>query len=109
MDPILIAVVVVLCQYPLAILTLIKMFRCDLDRAAMLVWNFAIILLPFIGAGAFWIYYLSGKKRIEKNASDKRTTRSIQARKQEEENVREPTEEGPETETKGTESDDSKE
>lgn len=71
MDPIIIAVLAVLCQYPVAVLSLIKLFKLKTSKNAMLVWNFIIILLPFLGAGIFWIYYaVSAKKRAAKIAED---------------------------------------
>ena len=64
MKPFLIAIIIVLCQYPIAVLTLLKMFGCKLEKTETLVWNFAIILIPFVGAGAFWIYYAIRRKSI---------------------------------------------
>ena len=64
MKPLFIAIIIILCQYPIAVLTLMKMFGCKLEKAEAFVWNFAIILLPFVGAGAFWIYYAIRRKAI---------------------------------------------
>ena len=67
MKPIFIAIIIVLCQYPIAMLTLMKMFACKLEKTQSIVWNFVIILVPFAGAATFWIYYAICKKQIDKN------------------------------------------
>lgn len=71
MDPIIIAVIVVLCQYPVAVVSLIKMFRCKWDKTPTFIWNFVIVLLPFVGAASFWIYYLVNRKKIEEKRAVK--------------------------------------
>ncbi len=58
MDAITIAIIVVLCQYPLAILSLIKLFRLNLQKTPVILWNVFIIAVPFLGVLSFWIYYL---------------------------------------------------
>lgn len=67
MSPILIAIIVVLCQYPVAMLTLMKMFRCKLGKAESITWNFIIVFLPFVGALSFWICYAIAQKKIKQN------------------------------------------
>lgn len=68
MDPIIIAVVAVLVQYPIAVFTLIKLFRADFAKSGMWVWNFAVILIPYLGAAAFWIFYAVRLARKKKSA-----------------------------------------
>lgn len=69
MDPILIAIIAVLCQYPLCILTLIRLFRSNEQKKAMIVWNVFIVAVPMIGAASYWIYYaVRGRKKVAKNA-----------------------------------------
>lgn len=63
MDPVLIAVVAVLCQYPVAIMSLIKLFGMKKEKNVTVIWNVIIIIIPFLGAAAFWIYYLINKKK----------------------------------------------
>ena len=63
MDPILAAVVAVLCQYPVAVFSLIKLFGMKKEKTVTVIWNVIIILIPFLGAAAFWIYYLINKKK----------------------------------------------
>ena len=72
MDPIIIAIIIVLCQYPIAVLTLMKLFRCRLEKTQTIVWNFAIVLIPFLGSAIFWIYYLIAKNKIKENVEKKR-------------------------------------
>lgn len=70
MDAILIAIIIILCQYPLAILTLIALFRSSETKNAMIVWNVFIIGVPFIGALIYWIYFLiKGRKKSKKTVS----------------------------------------
>ena len=69
MDGILIAVIVVLCQYPIAVLTLMKMLRQNLQKTPMIIWNLVIISIPFLGAASYWIYYLIDNKRKAKKGS----------------------------------------
>lgn len=67
MDPILIAIIVVLCQYPLCILTLIRLFRSNEPKKAMIAWNVFIVAVPIIGVASYWIYYaVRGRKKIAK-------------------------------------------
>lgn len=71
MDEIIIAVIAVLCYYPICVLTLMKLFKTKPDKRAMIVWNFVIVLLPYLGAGVFWLYYLlSLKRKQSKTTSD---------------------------------------
>ena len=72
MDPIIIAIIIVLCQYPIAVLTLMKLFRCRLEKTQTIVWNFVIVLIPFLGSAIFWIYYLIAKNKIKENVEKKR-------------------------------------
>jgi len=58
MDAITIAIIAVLCQYPLAIVSLIKLFRINLQKTPVILWNVFIIAVPFLGVLSFWIYYL---------------------------------------------------
>lgn len=67
MDPVLAAVVAVLCQYPIAVFSLIKLFGMKKEKNVTVIWNVIIILIPFLGAAAFWIYYLINKKKSAKN------------------------------------------
>ena len=69
MDPILIAIIVVLCQYPLCILSLIRLFRSNEQKKAMIVWNVFIVAVPIIGVASYWIYYaVRGRKKTAKTA-----------------------------------------
>ncbi len=69
MDPILIAIIVVLCQYPLCILTLIRLFRSNEPKKAMIAWNVFIVAVPIIGVASYWIYYaVHGRKKVAKHA-----------------------------------------
>lgn len=71
MDEIIIAVIAVLCYYPICVLTLMKLFKSKPDKRAMIVWNFVIVLLPYLGAGIFWLYYLlSSKRKLSKATSN---------------------------------------
>ncbi len=65
MDPIIIAVIVILCQYPLAILTLLKLFKTGLNKSQSIVWDVVIVGLPFVGAAAFWLAYLIKYRKIK--------------------------------------------
>ena len=85
MDPIYVAVIVVLCQYPVAVLSLIKMFRCRWDKTPTIIWNFIIVFLPFLGAAAFWIYYLIRREKIEEKRLKKEQEQIAAARKRAEE------------------------
>ena len=105
MDPIIIAVIVVLCQYPVAVVSLIKMFRCKWGKTPTFIWNFVIILLPFVGAAAFWIYYLTHREKIEKERSEKEKREREKYAKQAEEIAAK--EQVSETETKDTETENS--
>lgn len=70
MDAILIAIIIILCQYPLVILTLIALFRSFETKNAMIAWNVFIIGVPFIGALTYWIYFLiKGRKKPKKTVS----------------------------------------
>ena len=66
MDPILIAVIVILCQYPVAMLTLMFMFNRRYEKSATITWNIVIIGVPFLGAAAFWLFYLIKGRKIPK-------------------------------------------
>lgn len=69
MDPILTAIIVVLCQYPLCILTLIRLFRSNEPKKAMVVWNVFIVAVPIIGVASYWVYYaIRGRKKTAKTA-----------------------------------------
>ena len=85
MDPIIIAILVVLCQYPVAVLTLIKMFRLKWEKIPTILWNFVIVLLPFVGALAFWIYYLPNRKKLERRREEKEEELRVAAKKRAEE------------------------
>ena len=85
MDPIVIAVIVVLCQYPIAVISLLKMFRCQWDKIPTIVWNCAIVLLPFVGAIAFWIYYFVNRKKIEETRVKREAERLEAAKRRREE------------------------
>lgn len=67
MDPVLAAVVAVLCQYPIAILSLIKLFGMKKEKNVTIIWNVIIIVIPFLGAAAFWIYYVVNHKKGKKS------------------------------------------
>lgn len=67
MDPITIAIIIVLCQYPLCILTLLRLFRSAETKSAMIGWNVFIIAVPIIGVLSYWIYYIAaGRKKKPK-------------------------------------------
>lgn len=69
MDPILTAIIVVLCQYPLCILTLIRLFRSNEPKKAMIAWNVFIVAVPIIGVASYWIYYaICDRKKVAKTA-----------------------------------------
>ncbi len=69
MDPIRIAIIAVLFQYPLCIFTLIRLFRSNEPKKAMIAWNVFIVATPIIGVASYWIYYaVCGRKKIEKIA-----------------------------------------
>lgn len=70
MDPIIIAVIVILCQYPLAILTLLKLFKTRLDKTQSIIWDIVIVAIPFVGAAAFWLAYLFKYRKMKKRVSD---------------------------------------
>lgn len=77
MDPVLIAVVAVLCQYPVAIMSLIKLFGMKKEKNVTVIWNVIIIIIPFLGAAAFWIYYLINKKKSLKNKTSLRVENDV--------------------------------
>lgn len=79
MDPVIIAVLVVLCQYPIAIFSLINMFKDKLSRNATIVWDIVIIAIPFLGAAVFWICHFSVfRRRLKEKESEQKIAKTAE-------------------------------
>ena len=103
MDPYIIAIIAILCQYPVAVLSLVKLFFLKWDKIPTIVWNFVIVLLPFIGVISFWIYYLVNRKKLEEKRKNKEEESIVAAQRRAEEEEAKNGETDTENENKDTE------
>ena len=103
MDPIVIAIIVIVCLHPVAVFTLIKMFQLKWDKIPTIIWNFVILLLPLVGALSFWIYYLINREKLEEKRKNKEEELIVAARRRAEEEASKDGETDTEDENKDTE------
>lgn len=54
MDWKIIVIIILVCQFPLSVLSLIKLFKLNLKKVPSVVWNITIMAVPFLGAAVFW-------------------------------------------------------
>ncbi len=69
-DPLLIALIpAVLAQYIITLFCLVKLLNLGVKRKKFWIWNFFILLVPFIGIGAFLVCYYAFKKEVFSDAA----------------------------------------
>ncbi|NCA92322.1 hypothetical protein EOM82_03605 [bacterium] len=54
MDWKIIVIIILVCQFPLSVMSLIKLFKLNLKKTPSAIWNVTIMAIPFLGAAVFW-------------------------------------------------------
>lgn len=63
-------IVVLICHFPISIVSLWKLFRLRYKTVAMMAWNVTIMALPLVGATIFWSV-LGIKALVKKGINEK--------------------------------------
>lgn len=73
MDWKIIVIIILVCQFPLSVASLIKLFKLNLKKTPSIIWNVVIMAIPFLGAAVFWsvigVKELNKRKNREKESS----------------------------------------
>lgn len=68
-----IVIIILICQFPISVLSLWQLFKLQAKTKVTVIWNVIIMALPVLGALIFWsvlaIKKLAAKKRYEKSDS----------------------------------------
>lgn len=60
-----IVIIILVCQFPVSVLSLLRLFKQNYKTKKMIAWNVTIMALPIVGAIIFWSF-IGIKSAIER-------------------------------------------